>query len=217
MANDSAIINVGGRLLINIFKQSKRIPPQFNVALKFFPNNDAFCIMSGTVPPDEVISVIDMVLCVKKVRLTPSLGLAISKSLQIKPAVYPITNEQIVVWEEPENTTLINRTVTRFSQVPGRIVVGIVSAASYNGSYTGNPFNFQRKQCNFAEVTVDSQRFPYNGFQPTYISFSDLPLGFFLFLANFLSSLGTVLRLVPDDDKLSSDLYWSTPAIINNS
>lgn len=164
----STTVCISGKLKGGIFDQEKLIPPQFNLSLRFYPNRDSFTLMSGTDNPSEILTVTDMVLQYKKVRLTPSLALAISRGFSAQPAVYPINNIQVIVFEEPANTTLINRILTRYSQVPERIFVGIVSTAAYSGSYVDNPFNFERKSCDFAEVVVDSQRYPYNGFQPAY-------------------------------------------------
>lgn len=164
----SKVVCVSGRLMGGIFDQEKLIPPQFNVALRFFPNRDSFLLMSGTATTNEIVTITDMVLQYKKIRLAPSLSIAIAKGLSVQPAVYPINNVQVVVFEEPTNTTLINRILTRYSQVPERILVGIVSTAAYNGAYSDNPFNFERKNCSFAEITVDAQRYPYNGYQPLY-------------------------------------------------
>ena len=52
--------------------------------------------------------------------------------------------------------------------VPNKLVVGMVSSASFNGNYGTNPFHFKHYDCSFVGFYVDGQTIPSQPLQPNF-------------------------------------------------
>lgn len=168
LVNNSVLVTGYGRVYSDLFSQNRLIPPGFRLSLKFFPNASTFAVMSGVITADEIVTITDMSIFYRKVKLQSALKTALSSGLEIKPAVYPIKRHTLTVFQVPSGTTLVNRNIASFSQIPQTIVLGCVSADAFNGNYVKNPFNFVSKKCSNASVYIDGTRYPTNGFMPSY-------------------------------------------------
>lgn len=157
-----------GPIYVDLFSQKKIFPPGFGLTLKFFPVSNNFFIMSGVANPDEVYTITDMSLYYRKMELSHSLCSAIASGMKQTPSIYPIKRYSALIFEAPAGTTLINRTLASFSQVPEAVILGIASSTALNGNYVKNPFNFVDKKCQEASLYVDGKRVPNIGFNPNY-------------------------------------------------
>uniref|UniRef100_A0A183C8K8 Uncharacterized protein n=1 Tax=Globodera pallida TaxID=36090 RepID=A0A183C8K8_GLOPA len=137
------------RLDVDPCNQPRYIVNQCEVDIELLPHSSQFVILAPnapTTPADDVrqyhLEVISCKLYVKKAEVMDSLALDISKKLELRPARYPLRKTSMKALFISENRTEFTANLWS-DQVPKRIVIGLVSNASYVGSAATSPFDFR--------------------------------------------------------------------------
>ena len=97
----SKIVELQGRIHSDLFDQEKFILNGVDLTVKLHRHKLEFCLLSGDTAPAYKITIVDAILYVKKIELTPSVFNAINKILNDKNAQYAITRTTSKVFTVP--------------------------------------------------------------------------------------------------------------------
>ena len=143
-----------GPLHVDVFNQSKYLLNGVSTKLRLFRSKDAFVLMAKG---DFFNQNLSTKLFVRKLKIVHCLCLAHEQILQRKTANYPITRVECTVIHLHQGQKNFTHGNLFLSELPKRIVLGIVDNRAYNGDLTWNPFNFQHCNLNFLVVHLDGQ------------------------------------------------------------
>ena len=97
----SKTVELQGRIHSDLFNQEKLILNGVDLTLKLHCHKPEFCLLSADVAPAYKIIIVDAILYVKKIELTPSVFNAINTVLNDKNALYAITRTTPKVFTVP--------------------------------------------------------------------------------------------------------------------
>lgn len=166
MTNKSREIDMVGHLHVDMCNQNKFLLNGVELRFKLIRSKDSFSIMSHTL--EYKVHIVDANLWIRRCKVSPTVLLAHSKTLQTGTAKYPITRVELKTFTLASgirNKTLDN---VFLGQVPKRVIVGLVTNAAYNGDFKKNPFNFQNFKTNYFSLYVDGEQVPSKPLQPHY-------------------------------------------------
>ena len=127
-------------------------------------------LLSADVAPTYKIIIVDAILYVKKIELTPSVFNAINTVLNDKNAQYAITRTTPKVFTVPRGQQSQHIDNVFLGEIPKRIAVCMMDNDSYNGNYKKNPFNFQHYYLTQIGISVNGEEVP---FKPLKLNFDD--------------------------------------------
>ena len=107
--------------------------------------------------PTFKIWIENVILRVRKVRLSDSIFLTHAKALEYGNAKYPIQRVECKTFSVTAQSLDITQKNVFLGQIPIRIVIGCVENDAFNGKYIKNPFNFKHYNFNRIVVQVDGQ------------------------------------------------------------
>ena len=166
LANKSKDIDMLGHLHVDICNQNKYLLNGVEMRLKLIRSRDAFSIMAAE--HEYKVHITDANLWVRRCKVSPSVLLAHSKTLESGTAKYPLTRVELKTFTLPsgiQSKTLDN---VILGQLPKRVIVGLVSNSAYNGSFKNNPYNFKDFNTNYFSLYIDGEQVPSKPLQPSY-------------------------------------------------
>ena len=126
--------------------------------MKLHRHKPEFCLLSADTAPAYTITIVDAILYVKKVDLTPSVFNAINTVLNDKNAQYAITRTTHKVFTVPRGQQSQHIDNAFLGEIPKHIAICMMDNDSYNGNYKKNPFNFQHYNLTQIEKSVNGER-----------------------------------------------------------
>ena len=120
----SRAVDMIGRLHADIFFQDRYMLNEVNVKIKLVRSRDVFCVMSSLACK---VKILNAMLLVRKVKLSPSVFLAHAKALETGTAKYPIRRVVCKSITVPNGFRDISHEKLFSGQLPTRIVVGLVT------------------------------------------------------------------------------------------
>ena len=127
----------------------------------------------GDTAPAYKITIVDAILYVKKIKLTPSVFNTINTVLNDKNAQYAIARTTPKVFTVPrgQQSQHIDHIDNAFlGEIPKRIAICMMDNDSYNENYKKNPFNFQHYNLTQIVMSVNGEEVP---FKPLKFNFDD--------------------------------------------
>ena len=97
----SKTVELQGRIHSDLFNQEKLILNGVDLTVKLHRHKPEFCLLSADIAPAYKIIIVDAILYVKKIELTPSVFNAINTVLNDKNAQYAITRTTPKVFTVP--------------------------------------------------------------------------------------------------------------------
>ena len=164
-----------GPLHADICQQNRLLLNGVEVQIKLWPAKKQFCLMSEDENDDFRIEIVDAVLRVCKVTVSPSVMLAHSKTLETTSAKYPYERTEIKTYTVPTGNFSFKAENLFQGAIPSHVVVGFVKTAAYSGDYKLNPFNFVHANLNSLAVFLDDESVPAKPLRPDFgnINYSD--------------------------------------------
>ena len=141
------IVDLEGPLFVDLFQQSRLLVNGVSIGIKLWPSLDAFRLISDSLNADQKVQIVDVRFkrCVQ--RLIGGVLVAHEKLFQEQQATYPYLRSEI-------KTTAIAPGQYGFSVddlfqglVPNKVILGLVSSASYSVDYIKRPLYFQPYDC----------------------------------------------------------------------
>ena len=139
----SKTVELQGRIHSDLFNQEKLILNGVDRMVKLHRHQPEFCLLSADAAPAYKITILDAILYVKKIELTPSVFNAINTVLNDKNAQYAITRTTPKVFTVPRGQQSQHIDNAFLGEIPKRIAICMMDNDSYNGNYKRNPFSFQ--------------------------------------------------------------------------
>ena len=147
-----------GQLFSDICRQRKYIPLTEALHVRLHQSKDAFRLMTVTSGTNYKLKLVKPILRVRNVRLT-SQGLR-ELSLNRGNYLLPIKNTVISTYNIASGQFSFHVDTPFGGRIPNRLVVGMVTAKAFEGSYTTNPFNFQHFDVKEMGFTVNERSLP---------------------------------------------------------
>ena len=158
-----------GRPNSDIFNVKRLLIPGVEIRMRFSRSNDSFCLIVPDKEDDEFqINILEAKVFFHRVDVSPSLALAIERTLDLKPALYPMVRTETRVFHIASDR--YDATIDNLfgGELPKRITLGMVKNKTYNGDYHENPFNFEHFNLNKLVLYNDGERTPWNELKLDY-------------------------------------------------
>lgn len=155
-----------GGLHFDLATQPKLLINGVNVRIKLERHKDNFALMSAT--NNFVIEIQSASLYVRKISVSPSVLIGHEKALEKGVIKMPIRRVEVRTFSLPNglhSSTIPNAFI---GQLPSRIILGLVSNTSFNGSSNKNPFKFRHYNLSYLCVLNDGRMIPAKPYQPNY-------------------------------------------------
>lgn len=160
-------VDMIGRLHVAVGVQERYIINGVDVKIRLIPSKPQFHLL---VPDDTkyTTQITHASLFVRKVKPNPAVSTAIERALQKDTAKYPMKRVLIKSFAIPTGSMHAVQDNLFLSQLPTRLVIGLVSSEAFNGAYKANPFNFETKGLSFLSVYVDGHQVPSTPLTPDF-------------------------------------------------
>lgn len=168
LCKDKKMIDLIGALHVDLFSQDKLLLNGVELSLRLVRSKDSFCLMQPGEAIGRKISIKEANLIVRRVKISPNLLIAHSKTLANTTAKYPITRVEVKTFtlhSASYGETLDNVII---GQLPKRVIVGFVNNQAYNGDLALNPFNFQHFYLTYLVLYVDGVMIPSKPLTPNF-------------------------------------------------
>lgn len=158
--NAGSIVDLEGPLLSDMWQQPRAIVNGVELQVKMWPAKPQFAIMTNVENPDFRLEIVEAYLKLCKMTPVPAVMLAHAETMQKVPATYPYTRTDIKTFQLNQGQYSFNLEDLFQTDVPSRVVVGMVKATSFNGEYNTNPYNFEHFNLTSLGLFLDDQSVP---------------------------------------------------------
>ncbi len=157
---ESHIVDMCGPLYEDFADSKRYLINGVNLHIRLFRTRPEFNLMSGEDNASYKVKIEDVYLRVCKIQPNVSMITSHAKMLKHNTVKYPFTKSDVKAVSLTKGQ--LNYTVDNLFQnkVPNKIVVGLVSAEAFNGSYAKNPFNFAMYKLRSIGLYVDGEPLP---------------------------------------------------------
>ena len=166
----SKTVELQRRIHSDSFNQEKLILNGGDLTVKLHHHKPEFCLLSVDIAPAYKVIIVEAILYVKKIELTPSVFNAINTVLNDKNAQYAITRTTPKVFTVPRGQQSQQTDNAFLSEIAKRITVCMMDNNSYNGNYKKNPFNFKHFNLTQIGISVNGEEV---SFKPLKLNFDE--------------------------------------------
>jgi hypothetical protein len=149
-----------GRIHSDLFAQDRYILGAVPIEIKLVRSRNPFCIVPSAENPNFKVVIEECMFRVRRVNVSHSVMMSHSQSLQHFTAKYPINRIDCKIASVPRGYVSGNQPNIFQGALPNRIVIGMVDADAFNGTYTKNPFNFKNYDITTMGLTVNGENLP---------------------------------------------------------
>ena len=168
-AAGSKEVDMVGRLHCDIMNMNRYIINGVDVKLKLVKSKDDFNIFTTEEGKKYKTVLTHVSLFVKKCTLNPTVYNSHATILNGgATAKYPLKRISVRPYSIPAGSLTSIQDNLFLSQLPNRIIVGLVDSAAYNGNYNKNPFNFKHYDLNFISLYINGNQYPRTPLTPNY-------------------------------------------------
>ena len=160
------IFDMEGPLYSDIFQQKRLLLNGLQLNVKLYPSQDNFRLMSKK--SDYKVEILDAILKVCYVKVSPGILLGHSEALKIGPAKYFFDESIVKAHAIASGQYSITIDDMFQGEIPKTLTLCLVSSEALNGSCKRNPFEFKHYNLNFCSFYVDGQSYPSQGLQPAF-------------------------------------------------
>ena len=159
---ESKPMELMGALRLDFLNQPKYLIPGVNVRIKLQRASNRFALIHGAGKP--IIKLTHAKLYVRRVRVSPAIGLAHAKGLShSKNAIYQYNRGQLISYSIAQGSlSHYNDNLFSTRLLPKFVVVAFVKAVAFNGrELESNPFHFEHFNACSVGLFRDGQSLPY--------------------------------------------------------
>lgn len=160
-------IDMYGRLHSDICAQDRFILNGVDVKFRLTPSKHSFNQMSDHANPTTTI-ITRASLFVRKVKLNPAVALAHAKALEKTTAKYPLNRVTVKTFSIPKGNMSVTQDNLFLTQLPKRLVVGLVNSEGYLGDYKRHPFLFDTFGLTYLSLSVSGKMIPQTPLTPDF-------------------------------------------------
>ena len=167
--------------------------------VKLHHHKPEFCLLSANIAPAYKIIIVDAILYVRKIELTPSVFNAINTVLNDKNAQYAITRTTLKVFTVQRGQQSQHIDNAFLGEILKRISVCMMHNDSYNGNYKKNPFNFKHYNLTQIGILVNGEEVPFkplklNSDEKLFVTACNTLFSGTLFSENFMETVEALSR-----------------------
>ncbi|XP_028394387.1 uncharacterized protein F54H12.2-like [Dendronephthya gigantea] len=166
----SRSVAMEGRLHSDLFAQECYILGAVPIKIKLVRSRNPFCLVSSAEDPGFKVVIEECVFRVRRVNVSPSVIINHSQALQHTTAKYPINRVECKVVTAPRGNMSGNQPNIFQGILSNCVVIGMVDADAFNGSYAKNPFNFKNYDITNFGLNVNGENLPGKPFQLKFAS-----------------------------------------------
>lgn len=183
-------VELEGAILSDLCQQPRLIVNGVELQIKLWSAKDEFTLMSSEEGSAYRIQFVEAYFCVCKITPIPAVLLAHAELLKEKPAIYPFTRTKMKAFQLSKGQYSFH--LEDMSNVPNDLVVAMVNADSYSGSYSSNPYTFQHYDLSSLGVYLDDESIPA---KPLKMNFTQ---------RNYLAAYGAIFNTYEEEGNFIS-------------
>ncbi len=157
---DGNVVSMEGPLYHDLWNQDRYILNGVHLGIKLWPQKPTFSLMSADAGADYHIKIVDAMLKVCLIKVSPGVVIGHNEALEKMPASYPFTRSDVRSFTVAAGQYEVKIEDIFQGILPSRLILGLVSAQAYSGSFTKNPFNFQAFNCSSVALYIDGKSVP---------------------------------------------------------
>ncbi len=146
---DGKKFTLSGPVFVDAFMGSRLLLNMVDLKLILNRNSDKFCLMdkNGSVLNAKV-KLTDVILKVRKVKVSPTVSMGHELALKKMAAIYPIRRVECKTFVMPANIPSVRKDNIFTGNIPKTFVFGLVDAKGFSGDYTKESLQFPKLQSN---------------------------------------------------------------------
>ncbi len=165
----SNIFEMEGDLKLPLLEQNRLLLHNVNLALKLWPNNEKFYLMSPQTSKAFKLIITEAKLKLCHVTLNPAVTLGISESLKLAPALYPYSKPVVKTFNVATGShSAVIDNVFSEGNCPDQLYVAMVDSSAYSGNFGKNPFKFDHFSLEFLGFYINNHSIPARPLQPMF-------------------------------------------------
>lgn len=156
----SQIVDMEGPLMTDICQQDRFIMNGVELNIKLWPAKDAFTLLTASENPTYKVEFKEVYLRVCKVMPVPSVTFGLAETLKEKSAIYPFIRTEMRAFQLQAGQYNFHLEDMYQQNVPSEVIVCMVKATGFHGSYGENPFAFKPFNIGELGLYVDDESVP---------------------------------------------------------
>ena len=163
------LLTLSGPVFVDAFMGDRLLLSMVDLKLILNRSSDQFCLMDkNSNAINAKVKLTDVILKVRKVRVSQAVSVAHELALKQVPAIYPIRRVECKVFVMPGNIPSVRKDNIFAGTIPKSFVFALVDADAFNGSYDKNPYNFQNYNVTTVTLTSNGEELPFKQLNLTY-------------------------------------------------
>ena len=155
LSSGSKPFELYGPLHVDLFFQEKYLLSNMPMRIKLSRSPAEFCLMSANPLGRYKVQILDAILWIRRVQISPAVELSHAKALTHSNALYPINRTEIETISAPLGARTVSRDNFFAGKIPRKLIVAMLSNKGLNGDIAANPYNFQHFSLQNVELTLD--------------------------------------------------------------
>lgn len=207
----SKLFELEGKLHHEMFNQPKLLLSKTPVMIKLQKADPKFFLVSKVTTKNYKL-VLEKALFRANVKsIAPYVREAHEARLKEVNAKYPVVRSELKFYTRAAAMSdLSEPNIINGGELPRRVIIGLLSTQSFNGSIQGNPFNFKNFKARSVKLKLSSRDSPYGEIELDYENDIILPGYMTLFRATNMWGGDHSNHISPDDYKNGYALYcWN--------
>ena len=168
LAKLSQSFDMEGPIYADVFQMERYLLNGVELRLKLHQTSNSFRLMTSATKENYKVVLEDVIFKACMVTVSPEVITGHAAALMKSPALYPYIRTELKAFAVPKGSYQASIDDLFLGNIPNRVVIAIVSGASYSGSCQLNPFNLQHFLTNFINVSIDGVSVPSKPLQPKF-------------------------------------------------
>ncbi len=169
--HDGKKFTLSGPVFVDAFMSSRLLLNMVDLKLILNRSSDQFCLMDKNGDSlNAKVKLTDVILKVRKVKVSPTISMAHELTLKKMAAVYPIRRVECKTFVMAANIPNVRKDNIFTGIIPKTFVFGLVDAKAFSGDYDKNPYNFEDYKVTTVTLTANGEGLPFKQLTLNYES-----------------------------------------------
>ena len=152
----------------DFLQTDKYLPPGVKLCITFNRAPDSFVLMSNVANAAFKVVIEDIKLHIRHIKLNDGIIKQHMVSFQKQPAIYHINKTLIKTFVYPTGLPAVVVQNMFTGVLPKTIIIAMVKAASFNGTYASNPYLFEHFNMSSGAIRVNGEQVPSEPYRPNW-------------------------------------------------
>ncbi len=169
--HDGKKFTLAGPVFVDAFMGSRLLLNMVDLKLILNRSSDQFCLMDkNSNSLNAKVKLTDVILKVRKVKVSPTVSMAHELALKKMPAIYPIWRVECKTFVMAANIPNVRKDNVFTGIIPKTFVFGLTDAKAFSGDYEKNPYNFEDYKVTTVTLTANGEELPFKQLTLNYES-----------------------------------------------